>query len=179
MRNERTQGVWLHEQMEGNAMNVDEIIKAIAEQNAILETWKEDRVEMSNRLRLLEQDISYGEKRRSELYAQLKAAFADDISYNDVWNTETKSQTESDKPQDDDDVYHLVRRPVQIDGVRWAKDADRTLMVTVTDNETHEQQQLFTDNEPCIKACIAGLGNIVDVEYDKNSGELISMIVGE
>ena len=89
-----------------------------------------------------------------------------------------KSQAESDKPQDDD-VYHLVRRSVQIDGVRWAKDADRTLMVTVTDNETHEQQQLFTDNEPCIKACIAGLGNIVDVEYDENSGEFISMIVGE
>lgn len=80
-------------------MNVDDIIKAIADQNAILGTWKENRVEMSNRLRQLEQDISYGEKRRSELLAQLKAILAEDNS---------KSTERIIEPQTDDRCRRLI-----------------------------------------------------------------------
>ena len=173
-------------------MSVDEIITSLATNNSQLERCRENIAGWRTTIRRLEREIAEEKEclrtcvedeadllaKRSRLLGQLKAALTEDNPKSTEQIIEP-NQTESDKPQDDDDVYHLVRRPVQIDGVRWAKDADRTLMVTVTDNETHKQQQLFTDNEPCIKTCIAGLGNIVDVEYDENSGELISMIVGE
>lgn len=54
---------------------------------------------MSNRLRQLEQDISYGEKRRSELFAQLKAALAEDNSKPPEQSI-VQIQAESDKPLD-------------------------------------------------------------------------------
>lgn len=172
-------------------MNVDEIIELIvsndSEQKDRIEQaarWRREierlEAELSEsqkKLKYWEDKISDWEKKRVELLAQLKAALTEDNPKVPKRIIEP-NQTESDKPQDDD-VYHLVRRSVQIDGVRWAKDADKILMVTVTDNETHEQQQLFTDNEPCIKACIYNLGKVVDVEYDKNSGELLGAAVLE
>ena len=84
-----------------------------------------------------------------------------------------------DTPQMDNDTYSIVRRHVRIDEVRWAKDGVRIMEVTVTDDETHQAIKLFTDNEPCIKACIYGLGESVDIKYDEKSGELLEMIVGE
>jgi hypothetical protein len=157
-------------------MNVDEIIKAIADQNAILETWKENRVEMSNRLRQLEQDISYGEKRRSELLAQLKAILAEDNSK----STERIIEPQTDDTlQTVDSTYSIVRRRIRIVGVRWAKDVERVMEVTVSDDETHKPVKLFTSIEPYIKTCIYSLGKIANVEYEENSGELLNVSVGE
>lgn len=165
-------------------MNVDEIIKAIADQNAILDTWRENRVETSDLLNKLDQDISYGEKRRSELLAQLKAALAEDnpkppeqiIAQNQV---APDKPMDVDKHDDDDDIYEIVKRSVRLERALRCADCNDIVEFLVSDTKSHEGFKLFTDQKQYIKAFTSALGKEADVVFDANSGELLGMAVLE
>lgn len=173
-------------------MNIDEIINELADNDRRtndsrdkVDHWKTNVARMESELsecqrtlRSWEDNISNLQRKRIEFLAQLKAMLCGEPQEAPGKQSDEKLQPD-DTPQMDDDIYSIVRRPVRIDEVRWAKDVERVLEVTVTDNETHQAIKLFTENEPCIKACIYGIGESVDIKYDENSGELLGVAVLE
>lgn len=156
-------------------MTVDEIIHEIKITNDCLSSFHERYIRAISEVKGVEQTIKFHKKRKANLMAQLRELMCCQPGEK---QTDEELQTD-DTPQTDDTIYSIVRRHMQIDCVRWAKDVERVLEVTVLDDETHKAIELFTDNEPCIKACIYGLGESVDIKYDEKSGELLEMIVGE
>ena len=173
-------------------MNVDEIITSLATNNSRLERCRENIADWRTTIERFEREIAEKKEslrtcvedeadllaKRSSLLEQLKTALVENTPKNDE-QIIVQNLAEPDKPKDDDEDFHLVRRPVVINGVRRVVNADGIVEVTAIDCETDEQLNLFTDNKLCIKSCTYGIGETIDVEYDEKSGELISVIVGE